>query len=111
MSELPDGPRFLIDPDGAELTIHVPRQLASVGWEALLQRLEHYVAVVDLVVLDGRGWGSSVGRRIELLLREKLPEQGVAVMHADDPRLATFRETEMPRRRPPRRNGRSPSAF
>ena len=99
---------FTLDADAGELTISVSGAPTKLAWEQLLVDLERYLASVDIVILDGSAWETPAGRRVELLLRERLPTLGVPVLHQGDPHLARWRADGA--RRPPRRR-RSPSAW
>ena len=101
----------MIDTDEGELTIFVDDAQPPLGWEQVLFELERYVSLVDIVILDGTAWDTEAGRRVELLLREGLPAQGLPVVHVDDPLLARWRAgSPRPRRGPGRRRG-SPSPW
>jgi hypothetical protein len=104
----PSRPTFTLDADAGELTISVTGTATKLGWEQLLVELERYLPSVDIVILDGTAWDSAPGQRVELLLRERLPAQGVPVLHQGDARLAAWRASGP--RRPPRRR-RAPSAW
>jgi hypothetical protein len=106
------GPRFSIDSDAAELEIVVDRQLSPFGWEYVIANVDRYVRLVDIVILEGSGWSSPAGRRAELLLRDRLPAQGVPVLHADDPLVDRWRSVGPQRRREATgRKHRGPNAW
>jgi hypothetical protein len=101
----------VIDADEGELTITVDDEPSTLGWEELLFEMERYLALVDIVILDGPAWDSEAGHRIELLLREALPAQGVPVVHVGDPLLARWRASSPRPRRGPGRRRRSASPW
>ena len=112
MDDAAPGPRFSLDADAAELEVVVERRLSPFGWEHVIENVDRYVRLVDVVILAGSGWSSPAGRRVELLLRQRLPAQGVAVFHAEDPLVERWRRAGPRRRREATgRRHRGPSAW
>ena len=112
MDDASPGPRFSIDADAAELEVVVERRLSPFGWEYVVGNVDRYVRLVDIVILAGSGWSSPAGRRAELLLRRRLPAQGVAVLHAEDPLVERWRSAGPRRlREATGRRHRGPSAW
>jgi hypothetical protein len=78
----------------------------------VIANVDRYVRLVDIVILAGSGWSSPGGQRTELILRERLPAQGVAVLHADDALVDRSRSAGPRRRREATgRKHRAPNAW